>query len=84
MKNLEYPDRLKELKLPTLTYKRIRGDMITVYKILNGLCQSECCPKLESLCEKTGKRGRHSKALYQNRSNTDLRKFSFTQRVVAG
>ena len=25
-----YEDRLKDLKLPTLTYRRIRGDMIEV------------------------------------------------------
>jgi len=36
IKNLTYKvDRLKRLKLPTLKYRRIRGDMIEVYKILN-------------------------------------------------
>jgi len=34
IKNLTYKDRLKKLKLPTLKYRRIRGDMIEVYKIL--------------------------------------------------
>ena len=34
IKNLTYEDRLKRLKLPTLKYRRIRGDMIKVYKIL--------------------------------------------------
>ena len=34
IKNLTYKDRLKRLKLPTLKYRRIRGDMIEVYKIL--------------------------------------------------
>jgi len=34
IKNLIYKDRLKRLKLPTLKYRRIRGDMIEVYKIL--------------------------------------------------
>ena len=32
IKNLTYKDRLKRLKLPTLKYRRIRGDMIEVYK----------------------------------------------------
>ena len=31
--NLSYPDRLKKLKLPTLSYRRVRGDMIELYKI---------------------------------------------------
>jgi len=34
IKNLTYKDRLKRLKLPTLKYRRIRGNMIEVYKIL--------------------------------------------------
>ena len=33
--NLSYPERLKKLKLPTITYRRIRGDMIETYKIIN-------------------------------------------------
>jgi len=31
VKNLTYKDRLKRLKLSTLKYRRIRGDMIKVY-----------------------------------------------------
>ena len=30
--NKEYPERLKKLKLPSLAYRRRRGDMIEVYK----------------------------------------------------
>ena len=32
---MHYPDRLKQLNLPTLTYKS-RGDMIETYKLLTG------------------------------------------------
>ena len=35
LKNLTYSERLKKLNIPTLKYRRIRGDMINVYKILN-------------------------------------------------
>ena len=31
LKNLEYIDRLKELKLPTLAHRRKRGDMIQAF-----------------------------------------------------
>ena len=37
MKDKSYPDRLKELKLPTLPYRRSRGDMIELYEIINGI-----------------------------------------------
>ena len=36
MKNLTYPERLKKLKLPTLSYRRKRGDMIELYKLTSG------------------------------------------------
>ena len=34
IKQLCYPERLKKLNLPTLAYRRIRGQMIEVYKII--------------------------------------------------
>ena len=36
-KNLSYDARLKMLDLPTLKYRRFRGDMIQVYKIINNV-----------------------------------------------
>ena len=35
LKNLPYVERLKQLKLPTLKYRRLRGDMIEVFKIVH-------------------------------------------------
>lgn len=46
IKHLSYTDRLKHLKLPTLHYRRIRGDIILVYKMLHGLYDSSCVCKL--------------------------------------
>ena len=34
LKQLPYPERLKKLKLPTLAYRRARGDMIQAYKLI--------------------------------------------------
>ena len=36
LKDLEYPDRLKQLDLPSMAYRRCRGDMIELYKYLHG------------------------------------------------
>ena len=35
-KDMFYEERLKHLKLPTLAYRRTRGDMIEMFKILTG------------------------------------------------
>ena len=41
LKHLKYKERLERLKLPTLRYRRTRGDMIEVYKILTeSYCKS--------------------------------------------
>ena len=37
LSGLSYEERLKKLKLPTLKYRRLRGDMIEVFKILMGI-----------------------------------------------
>ncbi len=35
LQNLTYEERLRKLDLPTMVYRRLRGDMVEVYKILN-------------------------------------------------
>ena len=37
VRNTSYIDRLRVLKIPSLTYRRFRGDMIQVYKLLHNL-----------------------------------------------
>jgi ribonuclease P/MRP protein subunit RPP40 len=39
LRNKSYEDRLKALKLTTLKTRRIRGDLIEVFKIFNGFDQ---------------------------------------------
>jgi len=45
-KHLPYADRLKYLKLPTLKYRRHRGDMIETYKIKHGLYDTAVVPNV--------------------------------------
>ena len=37
MKNLEYEERIRKLKLPTLKYRHMRGDIIETFKIIIGI-----------------------------------------------
>ena len=50
LKHMNYSDRLKACKLPTLHYKRIRGDTIETYKILTGKYDIETAPSLVGVC----------------------------------
>lgn len=43
-----YSEQLKVLNLPTtLKYRPYRGDMIELFKIINGIYDSVCVPHLE-------------------------------------
>jgi len=83
MRKKTYEERLKILELPTLKYRRERGDMINTYKMLNGVHEKQLCPTLLMKLEVTGISGRNKLALHQSRCNTDIRKYFFSQRIVA-
>ena len=46
MRHQSYIERLKLLKLPTLAYRRLRGDMIKVYEIIHNIYDHESVPNL--------------------------------------
>ena len=48
MRSLNYEERPRKLNLPTLKFRRIRGDMIKVYKIFNGKYDEEVTSWLRS------------------------------------
>ena len=79
-----YEERLRLLNLPTLVYRRQRGDMIEVYKMLNGLYDEEAIPNLELRKDVVGERRNrgHSKQLFIKRSKTEVRSNFFTRRVA--
>jgi hypothetical protein len=78
-KNKSYSERLKILKLPTLVYRRYRGDMIETYKILTNKYDKLVAPVLE-LNQFSKTRGHNLKLKIQN-SNNNIRKYSFCVRV---
>ena len=80
LSNLSYEERLRKLKLPSLRYRRMRGDMIEVFKIISGIYDTRATSGLLELNTSTT-RG-NSKKLTKNRSRLDVRKFYFTNRVV--
>ena len=41
LKDLTYEERLKEMQLTALKERRERGDLITIYKLMNNLEETE-------------------------------------------
>ena len=78
VKKLCYEERLQKLKLPTLKYRRIRGDMIELYKIFAGKYDSEITEWITGKCiERQYNTRNHRFALQQSHIHYDIRKFSF-------
>ena len=50
VKHLSYENPFKKIKLPTLKYRRFKGDTIEVYKIIHGKYDKTCSLKLELEC----------------------------------
>ena len=78
-KNLSYYDRLKKFGLTTLETRRLRGDLIEVYKLFKGYDDVDFNVffKLSS----THLRG-HELKIYKPRTQLDVRKYFFSIRVI--
>ena len=81
LKGLTYVERLKKLQLPTLKYRRLRGDMIEVFKIVSGVYDREVTEGFLKFSTITHTRG-HSRKLLKEFCRLNVRKFSFVSRVV--
>ena len=79
LKRLEYEDRLKRMKLPSLQCWRSRGDTIEVYKHLRGLYTTNL--DLLELHGPSATRG-HNFKLRKNFAWTSLRKHFYSNRTV--
>jgi len=80
VKHLTYKERLLQLKLPTLKYRRLRSDMIGVFKILTGKYDTNVTFSFEKHqdCRTRG----HNLKLVNRRCHYDLRKYFFCTRII--
>ena len=80
LRNISYEMRLKECGLTTQETRRLRGDQIEVFKILNGY---ENIDRNIVFTVKEEKRTRgHGVTLAKKQRRLDFRKFPFLQRTV--
>ena len=78
LKDLSYAERLRELGLPTLVYRRLRGDLINTYKFIHGKYNTVSPFELMS---ETKTRG-HSLRIVRKASKGNRRAYYFANRVV--
>ena len=80
LRKFGYEERLRRLNLPTLTYRRARGDMIETYKMVHAVYNKEACPRLDfSVYGAT--RG-HDLKLFKKDCNTTFGQNYFSNRVI--
>ena len=81
LRDLTYEERLKEWGLTTLETRRLRGDQIEVFNILNGYKNIESNVFFLEIKESIITRG-HNFKLVKKQSRLDVRKYSFSQRTI--
>ena len=81
LRNKSYEDRLRELKLPSLENRRLRGQLIEVFKIVNGFDNI----KLEDLFERATDNNTRTKGfkLKLKRFQSNITGNFFTYKITA-
>ena len=80
LKDLTYTERMEILMLPSLKCRRIRGDMILVYKIMNGLVDIDWTHFFTLTRSEITRGSKHKLFIEYSRTNT--RKYTFSNRTV--
>ena len=81
LRNKPYEERLKELNLPSLAYRRSRGDMIETFKIISGFYDSQVTKDMFQTIENYNTRG-NNKKIYKPFAKKLVKKNSFCSRIV--
>ena len=81
LRNYSYKNRLRFLNLPTLKYRRIRGDMIQVYNIISGLHDCDACINF-NMSNISYTRGNMFK-MQSTHTRYNMRKHFFSNRIIA-
>ena len=80
LRDQTYEERLKECGLIALETRRLRGDQIEGFKILNGYENIDSNIFFEIKGSKITRR--HNYTLVKKQSRLDVRKYSFSQRTI--
>ena len=81
LNKFQYEERLHKLKLPSLEYRQIRGDLIQVYKIAHNYYDPITTQGIFNFSDNQRLRGHNYKILKQRVNKSKYANF-FTNRVV--
>ena len=81
LNKLSYPERLKELNLPSLEYRRARGDMIETYKMTHDIYDNLTTNSLITQNNNSITRSNTNK-LFKQRFNTKQFQHFFSNRII--
>ena len=81
VKNLDYSQRLRKLKLPSLEFRRFRGDLIELFKITHNIYDPLTTKSLFSSAIFPYTRG-HSYKLQKKSTNTTQYLHFFSNRMI--
>ena len=79
-RNINYYDRLASTGLICMEKRRVRGDLIEVFKILKGIDKLDFSKFF--VLQKSNRTRGHNCRIVKQRSRLDIRKYFFSQRVV--
>ena len=85
LRGKNYEARLEEVGMISLADRRMRGDMITTYKIMTGKDRIDPGEFFELAAEGPGRRTRRAAGVHNIRAvsaRLDIRRYSFSHRVV--
>lgn len=77
-RDLDYETRLRTLKIPSMSYRRIRGDLIETYKYTHGFYDCKNPFELNTQGQTRG----HQYKLKKHSCKTNIRQCFFTNRVI--
>ena len=82
MREMSYEERLKSLKIPSLEYRRIRGDLIETFKITHKFYDSRVTGGLFRLSKNNSTRSNGYKLEKKTSFNSNQYKHFFTNNVI--
>ena len=81
LSNIPYEERLRRIKLPSLEFRQLRGDMLQVYKIAHNFYDPQSTSSIFNFSNDTRLRGHNFKIIKQRVNKSKFANF-FTNRVI--